>query len=321
MSLRTPDAEPAVLRDYLGRVRSHLPVGAAPEILRELESSILDRVDAAADAAGRSPDEAILREVLAKVGEPESVAESYLPRRHVVAPEHHGWFLVCTAITFAVHLALIGIATAMSRPLQVGPVAVAPIGPLGLPSHAAALVHALLVDVGLNVVAFALFPRARRMIPRLAASFRVDAAPRSAGTRALLAALVGVLLVFFRDALFVVVDAGESYPLFTPWFGMVLPVVAALLAFAVVVDVLYLTLGERRTTVALDAVHGSATLACMLHLARGEPLLEVPPEPAFLSFRDPVNGFLGDLGTLVLLTIATLAAVKTVRRLVRFSQL
>jgi len=138
---------------------------------------------------------------------------------------------------------------------------------------------------------------------------------------AILAVLVGVLLASFRDEVFVVVDGGESFPLFTPWFATVVPVVVALLAFAAVVDVLYLVVGERRTTVALDAVHGSATLACMLHLARGEALLEVPAEAAFLSFRDPVNGFLGDLSTFVLLVIAAIAAVKTVRRLVRFSQL
>jgi len=55
--------------------------------------------------------------------------------------------------------------------------------------------------------------------------------------------------------------------------------------------------------------------------ARGDALLEVPHVTSFDTFRSPINGFLADLGTLVVLFIAAIAAVKTVRRLVRCSQM
>lgn len=320
MPLHPPESGERALRDYLGRVRSHLPVRDAPEILRELESSILDRVDGAADRTGREPDARLLREVLSEIGEPEAVADRYAPQRHLVEPRHHRYFLVCTTLTFAVHVALIGLAAAVAHPLHAGPFAVAPPGPHGLVSLLASLVHAFLLDVGLNVAVFALVPWARRILPAMPASFRVDAAPRAAGARAVLATLVALVVLVFRDDVFVVVVEGRSHPLFSPWFSIVAPLVGGVLAFAVVVDLAYALVGERRATVALDALHGVATLSVMLHLLAGDPVLEIPPVSGLLAIREPVNGFLADLGTLVLAVAAGLAAVKTVRRLVRVAQ-
>lgn len=308
-----------LLHEYLGRVRSHLPVGSA-DVVRELESSILDRADGIAAERGGRVDAAVMERALAQVGEPETVASSFSPRGHVVAPEQYRTFLVWTAIAFAVHLVLVGVATTLERALHFGPVSVSPVGPHGLLSVAAAAVHALFVDVGLMTVLFAAAPRLRRFLGPVAPSFGVDAAPRASGERAALAILVGIVLAFFRDRLFVAVDGEAAHPLFTPWFAELLPFVLGLLGLAVLVDGLYFVCGERRLTLAADALHGAATLAVMIHMLRGDPILEVPPVDAFAAFRAPVNGFLGDLGTIVLLSVAAIAAVKTVRRLVRWSQ-
>ena len=318
----TPPAPPErLLRDYLGLVRAHLPVGSGGDILRELESSILDRADALADRRGSAVDETVLRDALAEVGEPEDVAASFVPRGHVVAPEHYRSFLIWTALALAVHLVLLGIASATERGIRFGPLAVAPVGPHGFWSLGASVLHAVLLDVGLTVAVFATAPRVRTFLQPRTRSFGVDAAPRSAGGRAILALLVGAVLVFFRDRLFVVLDGTQAHPLFTPWFVAAVPLLVALLGFSTIVNVLYLAVGERRTSLALDAAHGALVLAVMVHLARGEALLEVPPIAAFDSFRAPINGFLDNLGALVVLFIAALSAVKTVRRLLRFSQL
>ena len=69
------------LDEYLGRVRSQLPIGRGRDIVRELESSIRDRIDALAERDNRSPDDALVREALSELGEPESVAGSYGRRR------------------------------------------------------------------------------------------------------------------------------------------------------------------------------------------------------------------------------------------------
>lgn len=318
MTSRSPTER--LLHEYLGRVRSHLPVGSK-DVVREIESSIRDRAEDSAAESGGTVDAAVMRRTLDAVGEPEVLAAGFVPRGHVVAPEHYRSFLVWTALAFAVHVALVGVATTMERALQFGPLAVSPVGPHGFLSLAAAALHALLMDVGLMVVAFAMVPRVRSFLVPRAARFAVDAAPRNAAMRAVLSVLVAAVLGVFRDRLFVVMDGPDAHPLFTPWFAVQIPLLLGLLGFAVVVDIVYVLAGERRITLGLDALHGAAALATMLHLSRGEPLLAVPAIESFRTFCVPVNGFLDDLGTLVLLFLAAVAAVKTVRRAVRWSQL
>ena len=318
--VRPPEPNPPVLREYLGRVRAHLPVGSGSDIVRELESSIRDRADAVAAGRGSETDDDAICCAIEQVGDPEDVAAAYAPRSELIRPEHTRSLLVWTALLFAVHVSLVGVATSLGNALHVGPVAIAPIGPHGLLSLLAAAVHALLVDVGLTVVVFAAVPRLHGVLVRGTRGLGVDAGRRSAGGRAVLAILVACVLGLFRDRLFVVLDGTTAHPLFTPWFAEVLPLVLGVLGLAVVVDVLYLALGETRVSVAADALHGAVTLGVMVHLLRGEPLLEVPPVPVLADFRGPVNGFLHDLGTLVLLFLAVAAAVKTVRRGVRVSQ-
>ncbi|MCG3135873.1 MAG: hypothetical protein HMLKMBBP_03649 [Planctomycetes bacterium] len=303
-------------------MRSHLPVGAAPDILRELESSILDRADAiAARDAASSGDEAV-RRALSELGEPERVAGAYTSERHIVAPESYRAFVVTFALLVAVHLSLIGIASTMDRTLLAGPVEVSPVGTGGFADLASAAMHAVLLDLGITVLVYWSAPLVRGMARFVPASFRVDAAPRAAGSRAVLSLLVAVVLACFRDRLFVIADGEHAWPLATEWASGMMPLVISLLAGAVVTDLLYVVRGETRATVAIDAFHGAATLAAMVHLAGGEALLAVPAAATSLrDVREPVNGFLADLGTLIVCFVAMIAAVKTVRRLVRVAQI
>lgn len=309
-----------VLEDYLGRVRSHLPLGRGADIVRELESSIRDRVDDMAAAENRTPDDDLLKRALTEMGEPETVAGAYVRERSLVGPAEFRPFLFYTAIVFAIHLALLGVATTLGRALQAGPVGISPVAPHGILSMAASAVHALLLDVGLMVFVFAAANTLRTRLGAAPKPLRVDVSKRGTATRALLAVLVAVVLNFFRDRVFVVVVPEGSYPLFTHWFAGVLPLITGVLAFSVVSDVLYLVFGERRFTVALDALHGVAAIACLLFMLRGDPILSLPGIDQFAYIHGPVNNFLDDLGTLVIVFLAVVFAVKTVRRLIRFAQ-
>ncbi len=315
------EAHNRAIDDWLGRARSYLPVRRGDDILRELESSIRDRVDDLAEREGRDADQAIVERALTEIGSPEEVARAYVRDRYVVAPDQYRSFVLYTAIVFVLHLVMVGVATTTGRAFHVGPFAISPVGPHGVISLAANALHALLLDVGLMVVVFVGAAAARRTISARPLLAGVESSPRTAGGRALLAVLVTVVLNFFRDDVFVVMNDGIGHPLFTPWFGIVLPFVTGVLLLGVVIDVLYMIFGERRLTLALDAFHGAFGIACMLHLMRGDPLLALPPIDAFHDFHEPVNLFLEQLAALVAGFLALLFAVKTVRRLVRFAQL
>jgi hypothetical protein len=309
------------LQEFLGRVRSHLPLSRGGDIAQELESSVRDRVDDLAAAAGRAPDEDLVRRALAEVGEPETVAAAYVKQRALVGPAEFRAFAVWTALAFAVHLSLVGVATMLERAVVLGPVTIAPEGSHGLVSLAAAAVHALLVDVGLMTFVFAGTGRLRRRIHGTAVTPQVETSPRAMAARIALSVLVALVLTVFRDRLFVVVTGNETYPLFTEWFVAVVPLVTAVLALAVASDALYLVAGETRLTLAVDAAHGLAALACMLFLLRGDAILALPRLEQFGAAHVHINRFLGDLGTLVVGFLALVFAVKTVRRLVRFAQI
>lgn len=314
------DGNDAVIAEYLGRVRSHLPLRNGADIVRELESSIRDRVDDLAASEHRAPDEAMLRKALSEMGEPEEVAGAYVRRRALVPPEQFRGFLASTSVVFAVHLALVGVATTLGRTLEMGPIAFAP-ADATLLGTAVAVAHALLVDVGLMVLVFAGTGGLTRRIAGASQTQRMETSPRAALSRVALAVLVAMLLTVFRDRVFVVVTGNETHPLFTEWFASVVPLVVAVLAVSVVSDVLYLALGESRLTLAVDTLHGLAALACMLFLLQGGEILTLPRIEQFASVHGPVDEFLGRLGTLVVAFLALVFAVKTVRRLLRFAQM
>ncbi len=319
--MTTASTDSPVLRAYLGRLRPHLPLRTSRDILMELESDILDRVDALAERDGRDPDDEMFRHALEEIGEPEVVAQSYVRERYLVAPEAYRTFLLATAMVFGVHIVLVGIATALGHALHFGPVGIAPVGPHGLVSVLASAIHAVLLDIGITAVAFGVAGALNRNVRPGTRSFAVQATPRQAGGRALLAVLAIVVMTVFRDSLFVVVSEGRAYPLATAWTAEVMPLITAAMVGAVVKDGLYAILGERKTTLGIDAIHGAAVVALTLYLLGGDALLEVPAVPGIEMFRAPVSSFFEQLGSLVLAAIALLAAMKTMRRCVRLAQL
>ncbi len=309
------------LREFLGRVRPHLPIRDSGDILRELESAVLDRVDDIAGGHRRAPEAIDFRQAIAEIGTPEEIAASYGPSRYLIAPESYRAFIFHVGLVFIVHLILIGIATSISRPFHMGLFQISPVGPNGVLSVLAAGVHAALVDLGLVTGVHAVAGALHRRIANTASSFAVDVAPRQSGGRLVLAILFALLLAVFRDDVFVVLSGGKSYPLFTTFAAEVISLITLLLMLAAGKESLYAIFGERRATVAADAVHGALGVALLLYLLRGDPLIQVPAIEGLEAFREPVNAFLSQLGTLVLGAAALLMGAKTLRRSIRIAQI
>mgnify|MGYP001226536633 CR=1 FL=1 len=319
MSPRT--AASPVLREFLGRVRPHLPLREGNDILLELESTVLDRAETLAARAGRPADEAAIREALEEIGDPEEFAWTFAQPRYLVAPEAYRTFLIWTGMIFVVHLVLIGVATALARPLHVGLCEIAPVGANGLVSVLASAVNAVLLDVGITATLFGVAGSYQRAVEPGASSFAVDVAPRAALGRAFLALLVALVLNVFHDRLFVVISGGEAHGLVTTWTLATLPLLTSLLVLAAAKEGLYAWLGETRTTVAADAAHGVLGVIITLYLLGGDALLALPQIAALEAFREPVNAFLAQVGQLMIAVAALCFGVKTLRRSVRFAQL
>jgi hypothetical protein len=317
---QTTTRSPA-LREFLGKVRPHLPMRESGDILMELEGAVMDRADRlAAGDAGLSDDESIQR-AIAEIGQPEAIAASYAPIRYLVEPEAFRGFVLHTGLVFVVHLVLVGIATALSRSFHVILFEIAPVGPNGLVSVLAAAIHAGLLDLGLMAALYAVSGAFRTDGRSLTGSFAVEARRRHALGRAALSLIFALLLAVFRDDVFVVVSETRAYPLFTTWAKEIVPLVTVLLTLAAGKDLLYAICGERRLPVAADALHGLVGVVLMLYLLNGDALLEVPMIQGLEAFREPVNAFLAQVGTLVLAAAALLMGAKTLRRCVRFAQL
>lgn len=308
------------LERYLGRVRPHLPLTQSRDILLELESTIRDRVDDLAHALGRDPDEDLFDLVCSEMGEPEQVASGYVTERHLIGPREYRPFLFYTGLLFALHMVLIGVATALSRPLALGPVAMAPVTGTGFLGMVATAVSALLLDIGLMVVVFTALGAAKRTHTE-GPALRVECSRRMAFGSALMSVLVAVVLNFFRDRVFVVIGGEETFPLFTAEFVGKLPIVTALLVGAALKEVGYGVFGERRGTLLADALHGVFGVAAMLYLLRGDPLLALPGAEVFEAFHGSVNAFLAQLTNLVVAVLAFGFGLKTVKRLLRSAQM
>jgi hypothetical protein len=308
------------LERYLGRVRPHLPLMQSRDILLELESTIRDRVDDLAHALGRDPDEDMFDLVCSEMGEPEQVASGFVTERHLIGPGEYRPFLFYTGLLFALHMVLIGIATALARPLAIGPVSMAPVVGTGFFGMVATAVSALFLDIGLMVVVFSALGATKRFRTQ-GPTLRVECSRRIAFGSAIMSLLVAVVLNFFRDGVFVVVGGEETYPLFTPEFANRLPLVTALLVGAAIKEIGYGLLGETRSTLLTDALHGVFGVAIMLYLLRGDALLALPSAEAFEAFHGSVNAFLVQLTNLVVALLAFGFGWKTVKRLLRSAQM
>ncbi len=97
-----------VIESYVDDVALRLPRKLRNDVGLELRALLGDELEAAAQAAGRPPDEQVAIEVLQKFGRPEDVAARYQRPRgfDLIEPEHAPLFVKLAALCIAVQWAL-----------------------------------------------------------------------------------------------------------------------------------------------------------------------------------------------------------------------
>ena len=107
---------------YMQEVGRNLPVKNREDIEKEIRTLVEDMLDDASNAAGRAPDEAMVVDVLKKLGSPEKVAASYAPARYLVGPAYFPIFLLVMKIVATVMLVLsaIGMGVELGQAPEIG---------------------------------------------------------------------------------------------------------------------------------------------------------------------------------------------------------
>jgi hypothetical protein len=88
-----------VIDSYVNDVAAHLPRGQRNDIGFELRTLLTEELKAAADEAGRQPDEQLAMAVVQDFGQPEVVAAHYSPRGFALIEHEHALTFVMLATT------------------------------------------------------------------------------------------------------------------------------------------------------------------------------------------------------------------------------
>ena len=115
-----------LVESYVSEVSKFLPADQRDEIVHDLEASIVEEVDARAEAAGREASDEDVKAVLAGFGHPLKTAGQYQPQKYLIGPELYPVFArtMKTVLSLAFVAQVIGILVlALSQDWQIGPVA------------------------------------------------------------------------------------------------------------------------------------------------------------------------------------------------------
>jgi hypothetical protein len=92
-----------VIDSYVNDVAAHLPRRQRNDVGFELRTLLTEELEAAADKAGRAPDEQLAMEVVQDFGQPDVVAAHYSPRGfELIEPEHVPTFVMLALAVVAV---------------------------------------------------------------------------------------------------------------------------------------------------------------------------------------------------------------------------
>jgi hypothetical protein len=324
------------LRRYLDRVEGNLTGSRRDDILREIESHAWDRAEALAAARGAAePGEEDLRRAVEELGDPSDLAVSYSGERHLVSPKEYAAFWYFTLLVFGVHFSTLLLASLTNTEFNFFPFNVLPASKLHGGGAALILlslaVQAFLFDAGLVVMVFFLLRKSFRKVDLPNLTFRVESSTRPSLVRAAFAVVLAVLLAVpsARDTLLSVrihsdppVDSTNVYSLFLPGWGGVLPFVLAFLAVALVKDLLYALLHERRLTVSLDVAASVAGTALFIFLAARDAFIGLPEDfPLDEDILTLFNQTLGKVIGLFCLLLAAIFAARAVKRISRLRQI
>ena len=91
-----------VIDSYVNDVAAQLPRGQRNDVGFELRTLLTEELEAAADQAGRPPDEQLAMQVVQDFGQPDVVAAHYSPRGFaIIEPEHAPTFVMLATIIVA----------------------------------------------------------------------------------------------------------------------------------------------------------------------------------------------------------------------------
>jgi hypothetical protein len=292
------------------------------DALLELETTIYERLE---DLEREG--EATIDDIVAAMGDPIQVGSSIMPAEPLVPGHRTRHFYLHTGIVFAVHFLLLVAATLAQSDFSVPPLRIAPIEN---PTHVLTLLgtalHTLLFDAGLVLCGYVAFGKLGRIIsvPRKALAVRPRA--RHCLESALFLGLVLVLFNFFRESLLAIylpTDEGarqvslvgpgivDNLALFNLWLGC-----------ALVRDLCYARLGERKTTLWIDLVASAAGLFCLLRIVASRQLVDLSNATEELgTAADGIGGLLNTVFVLLALAAAALVAVRAVQRAFRLALL
>jgi len=295
------------------------------DVLLELETTILERVDDRV-RTGQVPEEAVC-DVLELMGDPAQVGNTFMPVRPLVAPHQTRPFLINTMVVFAVHFLLVIGATVAHQALAVGPVRIEPIADArNVVELLARAAGTLLFDAGFVLGAYALLPRLGRIVrfPRAALAVRPDA--RRCVEVAFFLGLVLVVVNFFRDDLFALYVAGDEGVTQIPFAGPGIVDNLALfnlwLGAAILREIFYARLGERRVTLVCDVLSSALGLFCLLRMAATERLVDLSrASEALGTAADGIGALLNTVFVLLALGAAAMIAGRMVRRCFRWALL
>lgn len=244
---------------YMQEVGRQLPAKNREDIEKEIRTLVEDMLDDASNAAGRAPDEAMVVEVLKKLGSPEKVAASYAPPRYLVGPAYFPVFLLVMKIVATVLLVL----SAIGIGIELGTSATDPISVLTiLGKGIGGYITSVVSSLGTIAVVFAIL---QWLVPNPKGSdeefdprkLRLEPDPDRVTQSGQIFAIIGnvILLVFLnlfaRGSLFTFLRVnGEfiSAPLFTNAFFSYLPWMNLLVVASLTLNVLLLAQGRWTTT-------------------------------------------------------------------------
>jgi hypothetical protein len=303
---------PPTRDQYLERLRDLLPAREAPRIVEEVDSLLLDRMEAEQREPSVSADEAE-RRALRSLGTPEELAErlSAAPFRIDLATRRA--FVRTVAVVFAGHLLLAVVLTAARAEAPALPGLLAPLPRAPLTALFGAVLGLFLTDLGGVLAVYLLLgrgrPRHAPSLPRLASSVsRRD----SLVALSLLAVLAAIFHAPLRDQVFAVRHAGRAHPLLGDELLRLLPLLDVVLGLFALRHVWLLV--RRRdgvVSVGLDALATLATTSLFVLACTRSDLLRLPP-----SLDSATAAILADLGTRALLLVFVAAALFSAIRFV-----
>lgn len=136
---------------YVSEVGRNLPAKTREDIEKETRSLIEDMLDDEAQKQGRQPDEAMIVDVLKRMGPPAKVAASYQPPRYLIGPKYYPFFWMVVRIVLSVLLVVgaIGMGIQLGQENLAGPEFLSKLG-LGF----ADLISSLIAAFGNIVLVF-----------------------------------------------------------------------------------------------------------------------------------------------------------------------